>query len=77
MKVIYWIAGTGFLLSAMALDSESMTPTWICAGCVTLLAIGLAKNQKLHRCNRKERHDRRNHIRSAEQNPGKGADSAV
>ena len=77
MKIIYWIAGSVFLLSAMALDSESMIPAWICAGCVALLAIGLAKNQKLHRRNRKERHDRRNHIRSAEQNPGKGADSAV
>lgn len=77
MKIIYRIAGTGFLLSAMALDSESMIPAWICAGCVALLAIGLAKNQKLHRRNRKERHDRRNHIRSAEQDPGMGIDSAI
>jgi len=77
VKVIYRIAGTGFLLSAMALDSESMIPAWICAGCVALLAIGLAKNQKLHRCNREEKHDRGNHIRSAEQDPGKGAETAV
>lgn len=38
MRIIYWIAGTGFLLSAMALDSESMIPAWICAGCVAVLA---------------------------------------
>lgn len=38
MKIIYRIAGTGFLLSAIALDSESMIPAWICAGCAALLA---------------------------------------
>lgn len=52
MKIIYWIAGTGFLLSAMALDSESMTPAWICAGCAALLAgaaVGRWLGEKLER----------------------------
>lgn len=58
MRIIYWIAGTGFLLSAMALDSESMTPTWICAGCATLLAGAVAGRwigEKLERQKEKKR----------------------
>ncbi len=58
MKIIYWIAGTGFLLSAMALDSESMIPAWICAGCVALLAGAVAGRwigEKLERQKEKKR----------------------
>ncbi len=72
------VAAVTFFVSACALDSLTWVPSILCCVSVAWLAlVGMANDRKLHRCNREEKHDRRNHIRSAEQNPGMGIDSAI
>lgn len=44
LKAITGAAVVLFLLSACALDSESMAPAWVCIGCAGWLALFAAAN---------------------------------
>ena len=78
VKISCLVAAGTFIVNACALDSLTWIPSILCCVSVAWLAlVELANDRKLHRCNREEKHDRRNHIRSAEQDPGMGIDSAI
>ena len=46
LKTVTAVAGVGFILSGLALDSEGFTVNFICAGCMIWLTLFLIANRK-------------------------------
>lgn len=77
VKISCLVAAGTFIVNACALDSLTWIPSILCCVSVAWLAlVGLANDRKLHRCNREEKHDRRNHIEHAKPVTGGGAGKA-
>lgn len=46
LKTVTAVAGVGFILSGLALDSEGFTVNFICAGCLAWLVLFFIANRK-------------------------------